>query len=36
MLEQKEVNKNVIEESDNIENKSVVKNEEIIGEMVIN
>jgi hypothetical protein len=31
MLEQKDVNKNVNEESDYIDNKSIVKNEQIIG-----
>ena len=29
MLEQKEINENVIDESDDIENKSVVKNEQL-------
>lgn len=31
MLEQNEVNKNVIENSDDIDNKSIAKNEKIIG-----
>ncbi|MGH4125821.1 MAG: RDD family protein [Clostridium sp.] len=36
MLEQKDVNKSVIEESDDINNKSVGKNEELIGADVNN
>lgn len=34
MLEQKEINKSVIDESDDIENKSVVKNEELGVELI--
>ncbi|MCB2297233.1 RDD family protein [Clostridium tagluense] len=36
MLEQKDVNKSVIEESDDINNKSLGKNEELIGADVSN